>query len=107
MNQLQKMQLLFVSSSVGLSMLATYLFGILLGLILILVVFIGIDFWVRKRQTKALKFFGLRNADTPSSERLYANDNGTKLNYICLACGKKVSGRTCRKCGSHMKKAVF
>jgi hypothetical protein len=26
---------------------------------------------------------------------------------VCLACGSKINGSTCDKCGSHMKKGEF
>jgi hypothetical protein len=107
LKQLQKMQLLFVSCSVGLSMLATYLLGFLLGLILMVALFVGINLYIRKRQAKALEFFGVREADIENG-RVYGNvSSSTKLRYVCLSCGAKVTTRTCRKCGSHMKKVVF
>ncbi|MGB6672366.1 MAG: hypothetical protein WBE34_08030 [Candidatus Nitrosopolaris sp.] len=107
MKRVRKLQLFFVGGSVGLSMFATYLFGFLLGLTLIVTIFSGIDFYIRKKQAKALKFFGIRDADLGSTGRAYTNGGSTKLSYVCLSCGTKVTGRTCRKCGSHMKKVVF
>lgn len=81
-------------------MLATFLLGFILSLTLMIAVFVGIIFYIRKRQV------GFREADISSDKRGYVNGS-TKLRYVCLSCGTKVSGRTCRKCGSHMKKVVF
>jgi hypothetical protein len=107
LKQLQKFQLLFISSSFGLSMLATYMMGFILGLTLMIAVLIAIIFYINKRQAKVLRSLGFRDSDIGSNERPYANGSSGKLRYACLSCGTKVSGRTCRKCGSHMKKVIF
>lgn len=92
-------------------MLLTYLFGLILGLGLFISAYVGIIFYIRKTQSKVLKHLGLNDSDTGTNGGHYGNSQssggGTKLTYICLSCGKKVSGRVCRECGSNMKKAVF
>jgi len=106
LKQLQQFQLLFLGGSIGFSMLLTYLFGLVLGLSLFISAYIGIIVYIRKTQPKALKSLGLSDSDTRTSGRHYANSTiscgGTKPTYICLFCGRKVSGRVCHKCGSHM-----
>lgn len=94
------LQLLFVGGSAGLSMLATYLLGYLLGLTMMVAILVGFNLYIRKRRVEVLKFFGVKDAGIDSS-------SNTKIRYICLSCGTKVFGRTCKKCGSHMKKVVF
>jgi hypothetical protein len=81
----------------------------MIGLGLFLFAYVGFIVYTRKRESNTLNSLGLSNSnsDTATDD---ANNNisgGSKIIYICLSCGKKVSGRSCRKCGSHMKKAVF
>jgi hypothetical protein len=73
-------------------MLAIYMIGFILGLTFMIGVFIGIIFYVNKRQAKLVRSLGLKDSDINNNERLYANRN-IKLKYVCLSCGAKVSGR--------------
>lgn len=111
LKELQQFQLLFLGGSIGFSMLLTYLFGLMLGLSLFISAYIGIILYIRKKQSKALKSLGLSDSNTNNNGGQHINGSishgGIKPTYICLSCGKKVSGRVCRKCGSYMKKAVF
>lgn len=112
LKQIQRFRLLFLGGSIGLTMLLTYLFGLVLGLGLFLSAYIGFIVYTRKRESNTLNSLGLSNSnsDTATNKGQHANNNisgGSKIMYICLSCGRKVSGRTCRKCGSRMKKAVF
>lgn len=99
-----KRQLLFVGGSLGLSLISTYFFGFLIGLTLNIVLFIAVIFYIRRRQMKALRLFGF--GDEKVGGRSFIGGYG-KLNYLCIVCGTKVSGRKCRKCGSNMKKPIF
>jgi hypothetical protein len=98
-----KLQLLFIGASLGISLLLTYLFGFIAGITLNILIFIGIIFYIRRRQMKALRTFGF------SDERVgrgYTN-SGVKLKYICLSCNAEFNDSKCRKCGSKMKKPIF
>jgi hypothetical protein len=106
LKKLQKLQFLFVTSSVGLSMLASLVLGFIVGLTLMVAVFIAVILYINKRQTK-VSSLGFNDSDKSSNEISYPNYSGCKLTYVCLSCGTKVSDRTCRRCGSHMKKVVF
>lgn len=100
---LMKRQLLFIGSSLGISMILTYFFGFLIGIAINIAIFLGLIFYIRKKQTNGLKSFGF------SDERVgggYTN-SGTRLRYICLSCASEVSGSKCNRCGSKMKKPVF
>jgi hypothetical protein len=103
--QPQRFRLLYLGGSIGLSLLLTYLFGPLLGLSLFISAYIGIIVYMGRRGS-----MGRDDSKTRIDKGRYAKDNSnsnTKITYICLTCGRKVAGRTCRKRGSHMKKAVF
>jgi hypothetical protein len=96
-------QLMFIGGSLGLSLLFTYLFGFLVGFVLNLVFFVGIMFYIRSKQLRALKSFGF------SDERVGRGffSGRTELKYSCLSCGAEVKGARCKKCGSSMKKPIF
>jgi len=96
-------QLLFIGGSLGLSLLFTYFFGFFVGFVLNLLLIVGIIFYIRSRQSKALKSFGF------SDERIGGGflSGRTELKYSCLSCGSEVKGARCKKCGSNMKKPLF
>jgi hypothetical protein len=97
--------LLFAFAIMGASMLATYFLGFVIGFVLIVFMSIGVILYIQRKGSKELGSNverGGYHGGSSSSARL-----GTKLSYVCLACDSKVSERTCGKCGSHMKKAVF
>ena len=103
LNPAVKRQLLVIGASLGISLVLTYFFGFLLGFALNIAIFIGIIFYIRKKQTNGLKSFGF------SDERVGGGytTSGTRLRYICLSCASEVSGSKCNRCGSKMKKPVF
>jgi hypothetical protein len=97
--------LLFAVAIMGAGMLATNFLGFVIGFILIVFMFIGVILYIQRKGSKELGF----NAERGSYHGASSSSTGssTKLSYVCLACDSKVSERTCGKCGSHMKKAVF
>jgi|ERR671934_687445 hypothetical protein len=98
-----KRQLLFIGVSLGISLVLTYFFGFLIGIALNITILIGIIFYIRRTQIKALRSFGF------SDERVGGEYTNTdiKLKYICLSCSSEVNGSKCGKCGSKMKKPLF
>src|SRR5919204_6965777 len=83
-----KLQLLFIGASLGISILLTYLFGFIVGIALNIAIFIGVIFYIRRKQMKALRTFGF------SDERVgggYTNSS-VKLKYICLSCNSEFNG---------------
>ena len=117
-----KLQILFVGVSVGISLIVTYFFGFMIGSVLNIVMLFGIIYYIRRKQTKEFgssssssSLFGFSNksassSSSSSSSRISSNsitNTDRNIKYVCLTCSTKVTGRTCRKCGSHMKKPVF
>lgn len=103
-----KRQLLFVISSIGISFVITFLFGLIIGLTLNILLLVTSAFYIRTKQKKTLRKFGF------DDQRLFGHKpefsggkSNIKMNYICLICGSKVTERTCKKCGSNMKKPTF
>ena len=114
-----KLQILFVGVSVGISLIVTYFFGFMIGSVLNIVMLFGIIYYIRRKQEfgSSSSLFGFSDkspsfsSPSSSSSRISSNSSITNtdrnIKYVCLTCSTKVTGRTCRKCGSHMKKPVF
>lgn len=101
-------QLMFVGSSIALSFILAFMFGFIVCSIVNTVLFIAIVFYIRRQQLKALGKFGSDEETTwRGAEPQVGRAKGLKLKYLCLVCGGEVSGRTCKTCGSHMKKPVL
>jgi hypothetical protein len=98
--------LLFAVVIMGASMLAMYFLGFVIGVMLNVFLFIGAMFYIQRKRSKEIEFNADRGGYYGNSSSVSAGSS-TKPSYVCLACGSKVSGRTCRNCGSQMKKAVF
>ncbi len=95
-----KRQMLLLGASLGIGLLVTFLTGsVLIGLAVNIAIMIGLIFYIRKKQLRALRTLGLGDSGTGYS--------GGKLKYICLSCGAEVKGSRCGSCGSNMKKPLF
>ena len=97
-----KRQILLIGASLGTGLVVSYFFGFLVGLAANIAVLVGIMFYMRRRQLRAMKSFGFgdETAGGYSGGRV-------KLKYVCLACGQEVKGARCGSCGSNMKKPLF
>lgn len=98
-----KRQLLVIGASLGAGLLFSYFFGFLMGLAVNIAVLMGVMFYIRWRQIKALRSLGFSDE---TAGRGYASAS-TKLKYVCLSCGAEVKGVRCKECGSNMKKPLF
>jgi hypothetical protein len=97
-----KRPLLLIGAGLGIYLVVSYFFGVLVGFIVNTALFIGIIFYIRKKQTAGLRSFGFDNNNYNSnSNNGYDIDTNTKLKYGCISCGAEV------KCGSKMKKPIF
>jgi hypothetical protein len=102
-------QLMFIGCSIGLSFIFTFMFGFLVCSIINTVLFIAIVFYIRRQRLKALGKFGSGEETTwrGTEPQIGGRAKGLKLKYLCLVCGLEVSSRTCKSCGSQMKKPVL
>ena len=99
---LQRWLLVFVPI-MGLSMLTTYFLGFVLGFILTMFMFIVVILYIQRKKWKEFGFSDEKQGYYGGA----SSSDGTKPSYVCLACGSKINGSTCDKCGSHMKKGEF
>jgi len=90
----------------GASILATYFLGFVIGLMFNVFMVIAVVLYIQRKQSKEIGYNAERGGYYGSSSSV-SSGFSTKPSYVCLACDSKVSERTCGKCGSHMKKAVF
>jgi hypothetical protein len=100
-SKLVKRGLLFAFAIMGASMLATYFLGFVIGFMLNVFMFIGVILYIQRKR------FNVERGGYYGSSSSGSAGFNTKPIYICLACGSNVSERSCRKCGSQMKKVVF
>jgi hypothetical protein len=98
-----KRQILFIGASLGTGLVVSYFFGFLIGLAANMAVLVGIMFYIRRKQLRALRSFGFGNETMGGG---YSNA-GVKIKYVCLSCGSEFKGTQCSKCGSNMKKPQF
>jgi hypothetical protein len=89
-------RLLLIASFIGATMVATYFFGFLIGLIVNLFIFMIAVLYIRR-------IFFNSNSDNNRGNAGFSS----KVTYICLSCGSNSTGLKCLKCGSKLKKAVF
>ena len=100
-----KRQILFIGTSLGAGLIFTYFFGFFAGLAANIAVLVGMIFYIRRKQSDALRSLGFSNETV--GRGYMSNGNRAKLKYICLSCGEEVKGAKCGKCGSNMKKPLF
>jgi hypothetical protein len=98
-----KRQALLLVATIATGLITMYFFGLLIGMAVNTGLLIALAFYVRKKQTAALKKFGFGSNSSSS----YSSGGPSRLKYVCLACTAQVTGVRCGKCGSNMKKPVF
>ena len=103
-----KRQLLFIGGSLAACFVIGYVFGYFIGIILNMAIFVGILFYIRKKQTGALKSLGFSDEKAGGEGFSWFGNESVKVRYICLGCGAEIDGiNSCSKCGSRMKKPIF
>ena len=83
--------------------LMTYYLGFVIGFILTMFMFIVVILYIQRKKWKEFGF----NDEKGGYYGGASSSDGTKPSFVCLACGSKIYGSKCDKCGSHMKKGEF
>ena len=99
LNPVLKQTLLFMGSSLGISFVIMYFLDFIAGIIVNIAIFIGAIFYIRRKQMNASGSIGFKGKSFARGE--------IKLTYVCLSCGRKVTGKVCSKCGSNIRKPSF
>jgi hypothetical protein len=98
-------QIALIAGSFFLGLILTYYFGFIAGLSLNIVVLVGLVFYIRRSQTKALRKLGF--SDEKEGGSFSSPKPSISLKYVCMSCGSRVKGSKCAACGSQAKKAIF
>lgn len=102
-----KRQLMFVAGSLGICFTVCYFFGFMVALIVNMVLFAGILFYIRKKQS-ALRSFGFGDEIERRTGFSWFENAVPKVRYICVSCGSEVKDIVqCKNCGSKTKKPIF
>jgi hypothetical protein len=88
--------MMWFAISIAISITISLLLPFPISLVVIIGVFILLNFYMRKRMMKRM---GIRGRGMFGS--VFA---GNSLNYYCLGCGKKHKETACPNCGSKMKR---
>jgi membrane protein implicated in regulation of membrane protease activity len=96
-------QIALIAGSFLLGLVLTYYFGFIAGLSLI--VLVGLVFYIRRSQQKALRNLGF--SDEKAGGSFAPTESKISLKYVCMSCGSRVKGAKCATCGSQAKRATF
>src|SRR3954451_15750858 len=102
-----KRPLILIGAGIGIYLVVSYFLGALIGFIVNTALFIGIIFYIRKKQTAGLRLFGFNDNNNSNNNDQYGIDKNAKLKFSCISCDAEVKGAKCKKCGSKMKKPIF
>jgi ribosomal protein L40E len=98
-------QIALIAGSFLLGLVLTYYFGFIAGLSLNIIVLIGLVFYIRRSQQKALRNLGF--SDEKAGGSFAPAESRISLKYVCMSCGSRVKGAKCATCGSQAKRATF
>lgn len=89
---------LMIGISLAISISISFLLPFYLSLPIIIIVFIGINFYMRNRAMRKM------GKDAGMFGSLSSPFSGNSVNYYCMSCGTKHKDASCPKCGSKMKR---
>jgi hypothetical protein len=92
-------QIIWIGISIGISLAISMLVPFPISLVIIIGVFILLNFYMRKRMISRMRGGGVGMFGSMSS---MFGDNSLK--YYCMSCGTKHREAACPKCGSKMKR---
>lgn len=98
-------QIALIAGSFFLGLVLTYYFGFIAGLSFNIVVLVGLVFYIRRSQWKALRNLGF--SDEKAGGSFAPTESNIPLKYVCMSCGSRVKGAKCATCGSQAKRAIF
>jgi hypothetical protein len=101
-----KRQILLMTCSLTVSFVLAFVVGFLIGLIINMLLFAAAVYYIRPNRLKVGEKLNFKDKEITTRNE-HVSGNVMKLKYTCLVCSSEVSDVTCKRCGSHMKKAVF
>jgi hypothetical protein len=91
-------QMMWFTISIAISITISLLLPFPISLVVIIGVFILINFYMRSRMTRRM---GIEGGGTGMFGSMFGDNS---LNYYCMSCGTKHKEAACPKCGSKMKR---
>jgi hypothetical protein len=92
-------QMMWFAISIAISITISLLLPFPISLVVIIGVFILLNFYMRRRMTRRMGIGG--SGMFGSMSTMFG---GNSLNYYCMSCGTKHKEAACPKCGSKMKR---
>jgi hypothetical protein len=93
-------QMMWLGASLAISFALSLILPFPISLIAMIGVFIGMSYFIRRRQMRRMGMSG-------GFGNMFGGSGGGGVNYVCISCGQKFKGGDCPRCGSRMKKADF
>lgn len=98
-----QVQITWIGISLAISIAISILLPFPISLVVIIGVFIGLNYFIRQRQ---LRKMGLSGGGVRGGSSFFGF--GQKgVNYYCMNCGTRHNESRCPNCGSNMKRADF
>ena len=94
-------QIMWIAISLGISLALSFLLPFPLNFIAMLGVFLGMNYFMRRRQMRMMGMRGGSFFGGGSGGPMYGQKT---VDYYCMSCGTKHNQRTCPNCGSNMKR---
>jgi len=96
-------QIMWIAISLGISLALSFLLPFPLNFIAMLGVFLGMNYFMRRRQ---MRMMGMRGGDSFFGGGLGGSSmfGQQAVEYYCMSCGTKHNQRSCPNCGSNMKR---
>ncbi len=96
-------QIIWMAVSIGISLAISVILPFPISLVVIIGVFILLNFYMRKRMMRKMGMggggLGMFGSMSPSS--MFGDSS---LKYYCMSCGTQHKQAACPKCGSKMKR---
>lgn len=93
--------MMWIMLSLAISIAISFVVPFPYSLAVIIPVFIGISFLIRRRQMARMGMGGQGGGGFGGML------GGGGISYVCIACGHKFKGGACPRCGSKMRRADF
>lgn len=94
-------QIMWLGISFGISITISMLLPFPISLVVIIGVFILLNFYMRNRMMKRMGMGGVGIFGSMSPSSMFGDNS---LKYYCMSCGTQHKQAACPKCGSKMKR---
>jgi type III secretory pathway component EscV len=97
--------MIWLGISLGISLTLSFLLPFPMSLVVIIAVFVLLNFYMRRRLMQRTGTKARRRFSTDSSS--FTANESSSLKYSCMNCGMQHKDISCPNCGSKIKKVVY